>query len=123
MGYDPFDHYDLGDKDQRGTLATKFGTKDELLRLIAVAHANGLDVYPDIVLNHMNGGAEDSQARGNNFKRFQYEGFAGAETGRWPKSHNDFHPNGGHDCTGRRHLRPSLRRPGRLLSRPRARRR
>ena len=42
MGYDPFDHYDLGDKDQRGTLATKFGTKDELLRLIAVAHANGL---------------------------------------------------------------------------------
>ena len=46
MGYDPFDHYDLGDKDQRGTLATKFGTKDELLRLIAVAHANGLDVYP-----------------------------------------------------------------------------
>jgi alpha-amylase len=99
MGYDPFDHYDLGDKDQRGTLATKFGTKDELLRLIAVAHANGLDVYPDIVLNHMNGGAEDPQARGNRFKRFQYQGFAGAETGRWPKSHNDFHPNGGHECT------------------------
>ena len=99
MGYDPFDHYDLGDKDQRGTLATKFGTKDELLRLIAVAHANGLDVYPDIVLNHMDGGQEDSQASGNTFKRFQYEGFAGPETGRWPKSHNDFHPNSGHDCT------------------------
>lgn len=99
MGYDPFDHYDLGDKDQRGTVATKFGTKDELLRLIAVAHANGLDVYPDIVLNHMNGGAEDPQARGNRFKRFRYQGFAGPESGRWAKSHNDFHPNGGHECT------------------------
>jgi alpha-amylase len=99
MGYDPFDHYDLGDKDQRGTLATKFGTKDDLLRLIAVAHANGLDVYPDIVLNHMNGGEEDPQATDNKFKRFQYEGFAGPGTGRWPKSHNDFHPNDGHRCT------------------------
>ena len=99
MGYDPFDHYDLGDKDQRGTLATKFGTKDELLRLIAVAHANGLDVYPDIVLNHMNGGEEDPEAAGNRFKRFQYQGFAGSERGRWPKSRNDFHPNGGHECT------------------------
>jgi alpha-amylase len=46
MGYDPFDHYDLGDKDQRDTVETKFGTKDELLRLIAVAYANGLEIYP-----------------------------------------------------------------------------
>ena len=43
MGYDIFDHYDLGDKDQKGTVATRFGTKDSLLRLVAVAHANGLE--------------------------------------------------------------------------------
>jgi alpha-amylase len=100
MGYDPFDHYDLGDKDQRGTVATRFGTKDDLLRLIAVAHANGLDVYPDIVLNHMDGGEHDPAARGNTFKKFQYAGFTGPSSGRWPKSHNDFHPNSGHDCQG-----------------------
>jgi alpha-amylase len=99
MGYDPFDQYDLGDKNQRQTLATKFGTKDQLLRLIAVAHANGLEVYPDIVINHMNGGAEDPHARDNRFKRFQYQGFAGPTAGRWGKSHNDFHPNHGHECT------------------------
>jgi alpha-amylase len=98
MGYDPFDHYDLGDKEQRETVRTKFGTKDQLLRLIAVAHANGLDVYPDIVLNHMNGGGEDEGASGNKFKSFKYAGFAGPATGRWPKSHNDFHPNSGHNC-------------------------
>jgi alpha-amylase len=80
-------------------LATKFGTKDQLLRLIAVAHANGLEVYPDIVINHMNGGAEDPHARGNRFKKFQYQGFAGPTAGRWGKSHNDFHPNHGHECT------------------------
>lgn len=99
MGYDPFDQYDLSDKEQRQTLATKFGTKDQLLRLIAVAHANGLEVYPDIVINHMKGGAEDPHARGNRFKRFQYQGFAGPTAGRWGKSHNDFHPNHGHECT------------------------
>jgi alpha-amylase len=96
MGYDPFDHYDLGNKDQKQTLATRFGTKDDLLRLVAVAHANGLDVYPDIVLNHMNGGDHDANAGGNKFKKFRYAGFGGPNSGRWPKSHNDFHPNGGH---------------------------
>ena len=45
MGYDIFDHYDLGDKDQKGTVATRFGNKDSLPRLVAVAHANGLEVY------------------------------------------------------------------------------
>jgi alpha-amylase len=100
MGYDPFDHYDLGDKDQRDTVETKFGTKDELLRLIAVAYANGLEIYPDIVLNHMSGGAKDPNAPGNQFKSFKYNGFSGPEAGRWPKSHNDFHPNSGHQCTG-----------------------
>ena len=64
MGYDIFDHYDLGEKDQKGTVATRFGAKDSLLRLIAVAHANGLEVYPDIVLNHVIGGEADPQAPG-----------------------------------------------------------
>jgi hypothetical protein len=99
MGYDPFDFYDLGDKDQKATVGTKFGTKDQLLRLIAVAHANGLEVYPDIVLNHMSGGDKDSNAQGSKFKRFQYHGFGGDKAGRWPKSANDFHPNAGHNCS------------------------
>jgi alpha-amylase len=31
VGYAPFDHNDLGDKFQKSTLATRLGTKDELL--------------------------------------------------------------------------------------------
>ena len=99
MGYDIFDHYDLGDKYQKGRTSTRFGTKDSLLRLIAVAHANGLEVYPDIVLNHVSGGQEDSRAPGRDkYKRFRYAGFAGLEAGRWAKDHWNFHPNPDHDC-------------------------
>lgn len=99
MGYDIFDHYDLGDKQQKGTLATRFGDKDSLLRLVAVAHANGLEVYPDIVLNHSMGGEKDPNAPGDPYKRFRYIGFSGPEAGRWPKDHWNFHPNPDHECT------------------------
>ena len=43
MGYAPFDHYDLGDKYQKGFLKTKLGDKDQLLRMVAVMKANGID--------------------------------------------------------------------------------
>ena len=33
-GYDIFDPFDLGDLDQRGSIATRYGTKDELLRMV-----------------------------------------------------------------------------------------
>jgi len=98
-GYDPFDHYDLGDKLQKNRVGTRYGTKDSLLRLIAVAHANGLEIYPDIVLNHTSGGQEDPEALGRDkFKRFRYVGFAGPEAGRWAKDHWNFHPNPDHYC-------------------------
>lgn len=47
VGYAPFDHYDLGDKYQKGFTGTRIGTKDELLRMVAVMHANGIDVIQD----------------------------------------------------------------------------
>jgi len=41
-------------------VATKFGTMDSFLRMIAVCHANGLEVYPNIVLDHCDDGNPDS---------------------------------------------------------------
>ena len=55
MGYGPYDLYDLGSKDQKGTVATRFGTKDEFLRFVAAAHRLGIKVYSDCVLNHTMG--------------------------------------------------------------------
>jgi len=56
MGYDPSDYFDFGEFNQHGTVATRFGTRDELVTLIANAHANDLEVIADIVINHNSGG-------------------------------------------------------------------
>ena len=57
-GYDVYDIYDLGEFDQKGSVRTKFGTKQELKEAIDELHKNGIQVYVDIVLNHM-GGADE----------------------------------------------------------------
>ena len=52
VGYDLFDPFDLGDKNQRGTIPTKYGTKAELLNMVETAHRFGLRVYFDNIMNH-----------------------------------------------------------------------
>jgi alpha-amylase len=52
VGYGVYDMYDLGEFDQRGTIATKYGTKDEYLATIHALQAAGIAVYADIVWNH-----------------------------------------------------------------------
>jgi hypothetical protein len=51
-GYDLFDPFDLGDKNQRGTVRTRYGTKAELLQVVETAHRFGLRVYFDNLMNH-----------------------------------------------------------------------
>jgi alpha-amylase len=57
-GYDSYDLFDLGEFDQKGSVRTKYGTKDEFLAAIAAGKNAGLQVYCDVVLNHM-GGADE----------------------------------------------------------------
>ena len=59
MGYDPYDFYDLGEFDQRGSIPTWFGTRKQLEGLIKNAHDHNMQVYADMVLNHTNGGDEE----------------------------------------------------------------
>ncbi|MEO8413411.1 MAG: alpha-amylase family glycosyl hydrolase [Ginsengibacter sp.] len=59
MGYDPYDYYDLGQIDQRGSVPTWFGTRSQLEQLIKEAHNHGMQVYADMVLNHTNGADEE----------------------------------------------------------------
>ena len=126
VGYSPFDHYDLGDKYQKGggglNTRTRLGTKDELLRLIAVLHANGIEVIQDVVLNHTNNagtnggtGGQDPQlpfsmANESGFKNFRYVSYSTplvnetredywTRSGRWPKNYPNFYPNLNNNCT------------------------
>jgi alpha-amylase len=57
-GYNVYDIYDLGEFDQKGSVRTKFGTKEEYRKAVDVLHEKGLRAYVDIVLNHM-GGADE----------------------------------------------------------------
>lgn len=52
VGYDMFDPFDLGDKDQRGTVRTRYGTKTELQKMVEIAHRFGIRVYFDNIMNH-----------------------------------------------------------------------
>lgn len=54
-GYDVYDLYDLGEFDQKGSRATKWGTREELQDLIYFARDLGIGVYWDAVLNHKAG--------------------------------------------------------------------
>lgn len=51
-GYGIYDLYDIGEFDQKGSIRTKYGTKEELLEAIDMLHDNNIKVYADIVLNH-----------------------------------------------------------------------
>ncbi len=58
VGYGVYDMYDLGEFDQKGTVRTKYGTKEEYLDAVRAFHDAGIRVFGDIVLNHRMGGDE-----------------------------------------------------------------
>ncbi|MCR5451456.1 MAG: alpha-amylase [Lachnospiraceae bacterium] len=58
VGYGVYDIYDLGEFDQKGSIPTKYGTKDEYLDAIKAMHEAGIEVLGDMVFNHMMGADE-----------------------------------------------------------------
>lgn len=71
VGYGVYDFYDLGEFNQKGTVRTKYGTKAELKSAIESLHNNNVQVYGDIVVNHLMGGDQSenikvTQVHGNN---------------------------------------------------------
>ena len=63
VGYGVYDTYDLGEFDQKGTVPTKYGTKEDYLAAIEALHAAGISVVADIVLNHRMGGDDTEVVR------------------------------------------------------------
>ncbi len=58
VGYESYDLYDLGEFDQKNSVDTKYGSKDEYLAAIEKLHENQISVLADVVFNHKAGGDE-----------------------------------------------------------------
>ena len=56
VGYRAYDLFDLGEFDQKGSVRTKYGTRDEFIRACETCRGQGIRVYADAVFNHKMGG-------------------------------------------------------------------
>lgn len=56
VGYGAYDLFDLGEFDQKGSIPTKYGTREAFLAGVQAAREHRLQVYADVVFNHKDGG-------------------------------------------------------------------
>lgn len=63
VGYDTYDLFDLGEFDQKGSIATKYGDKAQLLEAIDALKSNDIAVLLDVVVNHKMGADEKEPVR------------------------------------------------------------
>ena len=98
MGYDPSDYFDFGEYNQHGSVETRFGSRTELENLIAKAHENGLEVIADIVLGHNSGGGQEYNVTRGKQTYTMFNETNGNASGKFNRSHLDFHPNDFHCC-------------------------
>jgi alpha-amylase len=61
VGYGVYDLFDLGEFDQKGSVRTKYGTRDEYLQAIKAVQAAGVQVYADVVFNHKMGADQEEE--------------------------------------------------------------
>lgn len=61
VGYGVYDLYDLGEFNQKGSVETKYGTKDEYINAIDILRKKNIKVIVDIVLNHKMGADETEE--------------------------------------------------------------
>jgi len=87
VGYGVYDLYDLGEFDQKGTVPTKYGTKEEYIEAVKTLQKKGINVYADIVLNHRLGADEVETVAATEFNtqsRYQMVGDS-KKIGAWTK--------------------------------------
>ena len=86
-GYGVYDLYDLGEFDQKGSVRTKYGTRDEYLACIDALHQAHISVLPDIVMNHRMGADVMEYLRGRKKKSWDRRKKAAPEReiGVWTK--------------------------------------
>lgn len=90
MGYDPYDYYDLGQYDQKGSVETRFGSFDDLKGAVYAYNSNGIGVICDVVLNHRGGGELEYNP---DTGKYNYTDFRDVASGECTWSYDAFHPS------------------------------
>lgn len=101
VGYGVYDLFDLGEFDQNGTVPTKYGYKNEYLKLISDLKAANIKPIADIVLNHKANGdhkerfhviAMNPENRNEALTEpYEIEGWTGFHFPNRQGKYNDFH--------------------------------
>ncbi|MBG8553736.1 alpha-amylase [Hymenobacter guriensis] len=75
VGYGVYDRYDLGEFNQKGTVATRYGTIGQLQSAITSLHGQGIQVYEDMVMNHLTWADAQETVNGNTvYTKFNFPG-------------------------------------------------
>ncbi|WP_167856759.1 alpha-amylase [Hymenobacter aquaticus] len=75
VGYGVYDRYDLGEFNQKGTVATRYGTIGQLQSAITSLHGKGIQVYEDMVMNHLTWADAQETVNGNTvYTKFNFPG-------------------------------------------------
>lgn len=90
MGYDVHDYYDVGQYNQHGTTATRFGTQAQLKSATSKYRGYGVSTMADIVLNHRSGGNSEYNP---NVGYNTWTKFNNQASGMCVWNYNDFHPS------------------------------
>ncbi len=96
MGYGPYDYFDLGNLNSKGTTRTRHGSKTEHDNMVSTLHANNLKVMCDAVLNHRGGAdAQSDRECQVNSTTTDYNIYNPPSL-RIPSNAAHFHPNNTH---------------------------
>jgi len=83
-GYDPYDYFDLGEFNQKGSVKTLYGNRAELENLIQVMREHEIGAIADMVINHNSGADEEETNPLDGKKRWT----------RFPQRAESFHATG-----------------------------
>ncbi|WP_198411247.1 alpha-amylase domain-containing protein [Marinimicrobium alkaliphilum] len=92
VGYDVYDFWDLGEFDQKGTVPTRYGTRQQLENALAALDNLGIEAYYDVVFNHRMGAdaQENIPNWGTAWSMFNLDGRDAHYTQDWGYLYHNF---------------------------------
>jgi len=102
VGYNLYDRFDVGDIPQRGSLATRYGTRGSMRNMVDKAHQCDIKIIPDIIMNHNGNGPDIREYPGmvpEDFHVQWEEGHANTLNYKRGPRMNNWHHGEGHGRT------------------------